>query len=388
MNGRYLSKEIFQFVKELRREFHKFPETAWNEVRTSEKIKSELEKMGISFKAIAKTGIIATINGRKNGRKIALRADMDGLNIQEENDISFKSKNKGISHACGHDGHVAILLGAAKILSTMKEEICGSIIFIFQPAEEIGEGAKQVIKEGGLESVDSIFCLHLASLMPTGFIASNSGPIMSSVGKFTINVEGMSGHGGMPHQSVDAIVAASSIVLNLQTAVSREISPAESAVISIGVLNAGTQYNVIAGTAKIEGTTRCFSSEVGEKIPDVIQRIATQTAGAFRASAELDYSNTVCPTVNDPHCAKRAKKTFAKLYNENKVINMPPSTGGEDFGYYLQKVPGALVFLGAGGNEGGKQYPHHHPKFNFDEKALEIGTALYVQYALDYLNEF
>jgi len=386
MKSKELSKKYKQYVIDLRREFHMYPETGFNEIRTSKRIKEELDKIGIPYVCVAKTGVIGTIKGKNSKKVIALRADIDALEVFEKNDIPYKSKNEGISHACGHDGHAAMLLGAAKILNAIKDEINGIVKLIFQPAEEAATGAAEVIKGGGLNGVDTIFGIHLLSQLPTGFATAGIGPVLSSADSFSIEVRGNSGHGGMPDQCVDAIVAASSIVMNLQTAVSREISPGDPSVISVGTFNAGTRYNVIAGSAKLEGTTRCFNKDVNENFPKIIERIAQNTAQAYRANAKLNYTRGVNPTINDADCAKRAQETIKKIINKNAVFDLPPITGAEDFSEYLEKIPGVFIFLGAGNEEKGSVFPHHHENFNIDEDSLEIGAAIYAQYALDFFN--
>jgi len=387
MNIKEYAKQEKAYVIDLRRHFHMYPETAWNEKQTSQKIKEELKALGIPFAAVAETGVIATLTGKKPGKTIALRADMDALAVTEKSGVSFQSKHEGVSHACGHDGHMAMLLGAAKILNDIRSDIRGSVKLIFQPAEEVLNGAVKVIEEGGLDGVDSIFGIHINGLIPSGMATAGMGPVLSSADFFTIRVKGRGGHGGMPDQGVDAIVAASAVVMNLQSIVSREISPVEPAVVSIGALHAGTRNNVIAAEAIMEGTTRCYNDTVRKKIPDAMKRIVTGTAGAYRAEAILDYISGAPPTVNDETCALRAKKTIENTLGEDAFLELSPMTGAEDFAYYQRKVPGVFIFLGVKSKDENAGYPQHHEKFTIDENALEIGTMLNVQYALDYLNE-
>lgn len=375
------------YVIDLRRHFHMYPETAWNEEKTSQKIKYELANLGIPFIPVAKTGVIATVKGDKPGKTIALRADMDALEVHELNDLDYKSKNKGVSHACGHDAHMAMLLGAAKILNGIKDELKGSVKLIFQPAEEVLNGAVTVIEEGGLDGVDTIFGIHIIGLLPAGMVVAGTGPILSSADFFKIDVKGMGGHGGMPDQGVDAVVTASAIIMNLQTIASREVSPTEPVVVSIGVLNAGTRNNVIAGEARMEGTTRCYNDVVRKKLPEAMERIIKNTASAYRAEAYLEYINGAPPTVNDVACTERAKTVINNVFGKDALIDFPPMTGAEDFAFYQRKVPGVFIFLGAGNEDKGASYPQHHEKFNIDEDVLEVGTMLNVQYALEFLNE-
>ena len=387
MNIKELTKKYSQYITDMRREFHMYPEIGWQEVNTSKRIQEELDKMGIPYIPAAKTGIIATIEGKKGGKTVALRADMDALEVEELNEVDYKSRNKGVSHACGHDGHMAMLLGAAKVLSEIKNELNGTVKLIFQPAEEAMNGAPSIIEDGGLDGVDNIFGIHIIGMFPVGLISVGKGPRMSSADHFFIDVIGKGGHGGMPDQTVDSVVAASAIVMNLQSIASREINPVEPIVISVGKFHAGTRYNVIAGSARLEGTTRCFDHEIGKKLPDIMERIITNTAKSYRAEAKLEYVKGVPPTVNEAKSADRTEKMITNTYGKDVLFQVPPITGAEDFSFYLEKVPGVYIFLGAMNEEKGACQAQHHERFNIDEDALEIGTVLHVQYALDFLNE-
>ncbi len=387
MNIKDLVKEYKQFLIDIRREFHMHPEIGWQEINTAKRIKEELDKIGIPYVPCAKTGIVATITGKTSGKTVALRADMDALEVLEQNNVEYVSKNKGISHACGHDGHMAMLLGAAKILNEIKDQFNGSVKLIFQPAEEMMNGAPAIIDDGGLEGVDNIFGIHLLGQLPLGLISVGAGPRLSSADLFKIKVKGKGGHGGMPEQCVDAIVTASAIVMNLQSIASREISPSHPVVISIGKFNAGTRFNVTAGSALLEGNTRCFNTEIGKMLPDIIERIVVNTAHTYRAEAELEYVIGVPPTINEAASAARAEEMIKRTYDKGVLFELPPVTGSEDFSFYLEKVPGAFIFLGAMNPEKGAIQSQHHEQFNIDEDALEIGTVLNVQYALDFLNE-
>lgn len=387
MDVKELAKKYKQYVIDMRREFHQHPEPSWQEKETSKRIKRELDDMGIPWKSVADPGIVATIEGATGGKTIALRADMDALEVTEANDVEYKSQNEGISHACGHDSHMAMLLGAAKVLNEIKNEFKGTVKLIFQPAEEMVSGAETMIKEGALEGVDTAFGIHIIGFLPIGLICAQEGARLSSADSFEITVKGQGGHGGMPHQGIDAIVAASAIVMNLQSIVSREIDPSESAVVSVGMFNAGTRNNVIADTARLEGTVRLFSLDIRNQIAEIIERVAKSTAQAYRADAELKYIKGVPPTINDPACTQRAVESIKKIAGEKALFEVPPVTGAEDFAFYSEKVPGIFAFLGAGNEAKGAIYPQHHEKFNIDEDAMETGTALHVQYALDFLNE-
>ncbi len=379
--------EIKDYIVNLRREFHKNPEPSWKEFKTSERIKNKLEKENIPYKSIAGTGIIATI-GENKGKTVALRADIDALEIEELNDKEYKSLKKGLMHACGHDGHTAMLLGAAKILKKHEKELSGEVRLIFQPAEELGEGAKKIIEEGGLEGVDNIFGIHLWSGIPTGKFSIMPGEIMASADLFSIKIKGKGGHGSMPHQGVDAAVIGASIVLNLQTIVSREIDPLEPAVVSVGKLVSGTRYNIIAHEALLEGTVRTFNEDIRKSISEKIERISKGIAKTYRGEAEMEYIWGPPPVKNDEESVKFARKCAESLYGKDSLyFSLKKMMGAEDFAYYLKKVPGVFIFVGSGNKEKGTDFPHHHPKFDIDEDALLLGTTLHIEYAVSYLKE-
>lgn len=385
MNIENLAAKYRKYVINLRREFHRFPEESWKEERTSRRIKEELQKIGIEFESAAKNGIVATLKGKNSGKVVALRADMDAIRVKEATEAEFTSENEGIMHACGHDGHMAMLIGAAKMLKEIQHEWDGTVKFIFQPAEEVAEGAAKIIEEGFLDDVDGAFGIHLWSDLPCGKVSIEEGARMACADIFKIKVKGKGGHGSLPHQGVDAVVAASSIVLNLQTAVSREINPMEPAVVSVGLMKAGTRFNVIANEAILEGTTRCFNKEIREKFPEIIERICKNTAEGLRAEAEVEYICATPITVNDKECSYIAKGAVEKIAGSHAVVLMDKSTGTEDLGRYFEKVPGVLAFLGIRNEEKDAVYPQHHEKYSIDEDALKIGTALYAQYAVDFL---
>lgn len=382
-----LANKYKQYVIDLRREFHMHPEIGLQEFRTSGRVKEELDRMGIPYIASAGTGVVATIEGVRKGKTIALRADMDALQVCEANDIPYKSQNEGIMHACGHDGHTAMLLGAARIFSEIKDEIEGTIKLVFQPSEESVQGARLMLEEGILGGVDGAFAMHLWADMPLGRISLEDGPRMASADIFKITVKGRGGHGSLPHQGVDALVAASAIVMNLQSIASRETTPMEPTVVSVGTMRAGTRFNVIANEAVLEGTTRSFNPGTRNNFPNMIERIVKSTAEAYRAEASLEYTFGTAPTINDPKCAALGQGSVEKLFGGDALMKMEKVTGGEDFALFLEKVPGAIAFIGARNEEKGAAYPHHHERFNIDEDSLEIGTALYVQYGVDFLSE-
>jgi len=343
--------------------------------------------MGIKCKKAAGTGVVGIVEGKGPGKTIALRADIDALDLQETNEVPYKSQNPGFMHGCGHDGHAAGLLTAAKILKEKAHEFDGRVKLLFQPGEETAKGALRLIEEGELEGVDGIFGMHLWNDAPLGKVSVEAGPRMASAGIFNINVTGKGGHGSMPHQGVDAVVVGSAIVTNLQSLVSREISPLDPAVVTIGIFNAGSRFNVLAGEAYLEGTTRCFSMEVNDTFESQIKRVVEKTAESYRAEAVLDYKELVLPTINDPAMSAVGEKAVEKIAGAEALISYEKTTGGEDFSFYLKEAPGAFAFVGTKNEEKIPLYPHHHPKFDIDEDALEIAAALYAQYAVDFLNQ-
>ena len=387
MNIRELSKKHKDYAVELRRYFHMNPEPAMKEVKTSDRIIEELTKMGIPCRKSAGTGVVGIIEGKKGGKTIALRADIDALELEEANDVEYKSKIQGLMHGCGHDGHNAGLLTAAKILSEVKEEINGTVKLLFQPGEEVAKGAKALIAEGELKDVDGIFGIHLWNGLEVGKVSIEAGPRMASAGIFNIKVHGKGGHGSLPNQGIDALMVGSAIVMNLQSVVAREISPLDPAVISIGIFNSGTRGNILPGEAYLEGTTRCFSLEVNDSFEHMMRRVIEKTAESYRATAELSYTELVLPTINDEKMAEVGEKTVVNLFGEEGLSKFEKTTGGEDFSYYTREVPGLFAFVGIKNDDKIEPFPHHHPKFDMDEDGLEVAAALYAQYAIDFLNK-
>ncbi|MDU1911895.1 amidohydrolase [Fusobacterium sp.] len=382
-----LAKKNHDYVIQMRREFHMNPEVSMQEYNTCKRIKEELEKMGVEYKGIAGTGVIATIKGTKPGKTVALRGDIDALAVVEENTHDYVSKVHGMMHACGHDTHGAMLLGAVKVLNEMKDEIEGTVKFFFQPGEEVGKGAAAMVAEGALEGVDGVMGIHISSDMPTGTINADPGPRMASADSFKVTITGKGGHGARPEQCIDAVVVGAATVMNLQSIVSRELSPFDPVVVTTGSIKSGTRFNVIAPTAVLEGTVRYYKTEYKQIIADAIERIAKSTAEAYRATAEMEYSSLVKPTINDDACAELAQESAAKIVGKENVIHTPAGTGGEDFSEFSSIVPGVMTRLGAGNTEKGTTYPHHHGKFDVDEDAFVYGVAFYAQYAIDYLKK-
>ena len=376
------------YVIGARRHLHAHPETSLEEVLTTAYLMRELDAMGIPYIKGEPTGLVATIKGKKPGKTVALRSDMDALNILEKNEVSYKSQVDGKMHACGHDGHTAILLGAARILKDQMEELPGTVHLIFQPAEETGHGAKILINTGTwYEETDNIFGAHLWSYLPTGKISLEPGQRMAATDRFQIKIQGLSGHGSMPHQTVDAVVVASAMVMNFQTIVSREYSPMEPLVVSVGSIHSGTAFNIISGEAVLEGTIRYFSKDIGKTIESSMRRIMESTADLYGASAEMIYTYNLPPVVNDEASSALAYEAASRILGEENIVLQEKTTGGEDFAFYLEHKPGCFVFIGSGNHEKGTDFAHHNDHFDLDEDVLLHGSALYAEYAISFLKK-
>ncbi len=365
-----------------RRDFHMHPELKYEEERTSKIVEEHLREWGYSIKRVG-TGIIADIGDGK--KTIALRADMDALPVQEENDVPYKSRVPGKMHACGHDAHTAMLLGAAKIIAEHKEELNGRVRLIFQPAEEGGNGALRMIKGGALEGVDAIFGFHVWRDLPSGLIGIREGPFLAGAGIFNGRIIGNGGHGASPHETVDPIPIMAEAILALQTIVSRNVPPIESGVVSVTSVHGGTAFNIIPEEVEFRGTIRFFKPEIGELIQRRMREILEGVTKAHGAKYELEVEELTPPTVNSPEMADFARKVARKYglrYGE-----VPPTMGAEDFSFYLQRVPGAFLALGIYNEEKGIVHPHHHPKFDVDEDVLYLGTAMEVALALEFLGD-
>lgn len=386
MDIKELLKEEEEYLINMRREFHRNPEPSWKEYETSKKVKEELDKLGLSYTSCAETGVTALIEGGKDGRTVALRADMDALEIEEETGLEFESENKGLMHACGHDGHTAMLLTAARILVKIKEQLKGNVKLIFQPAEERVEGARELVKEGVLKGVDAAFGIHLWSDLQTGKINVEPGPRMASGDYVLIDFIGKGGHGSLPQQTVDPIPAASSFIINSQAVVSRESSPLDPVVFTLGQIDSGSRFNIIPSKAHLEGTLRCFSEESRENASLAIERFAEKIAHSYRAEADVEVKAGTPPTINDPQITKIAQKAAEDTVGSSNLVSLEKTTGSEDMAYYLREVSGCFAFVGAGFDDAEKNYPHHNPKFNLNEDSLLIGATLYVNFALNYFN--
>lgn len=388
---RSLSSKYFAKMVKLRREFHQNPELGYEEFKTSERLAKELRRLGIKVKTgVAKTGVVGVLTGEKKGKTVALRADMDALPITEQTNFAYKSRNKGLMHACGHDAHMACVIGAAMILSELKHELPGNVKFIFQPSEESPPGgAKPMIQQGALDNpkVSGIFALHCDSAIPTGKIGVMQGPSMAQADSFDVVIKGVSGHGARPHDGVDAIVVAAQVIQALQTIVSRKIDPVQPAVVSVGKITGGTKRNIICDRVTLEGTARSLNKEVTKRIPDLLKEIISGVVESAGASFEFRYSPGYPVLVNDPRATDLARAAIARMFGKKAIFEIKkPLMGAEDFAFYLQKVPGSFLRLGIKNPKKKAIYPWHHPKFTVDEDAIEIGAALLAGLAFDFLS--
>ncbi|WP_100407177.1 M20 family metallopeptidase [Bacillus solitudinis] len=382
-------EECFSEMVDLRRYLHQEPELSFLEEKTPAMIADYLEKLGVEVKrGVGGRGVVGYIKGGKPGKTVALRADFDALPIQEETGLPFSSNVPGVMHACGHDGHTASLLVVAKVLMEHREELSGTIVLIHQFAEELAPGgAIEMINDGCLDGVDAIFGTHLWSMLPLGDIGYNPGPIMAAADRFEIKVIGRGGHGASPHETVDAIAVASSLVQSLQQIVSRQVNPLKSAVVSVGSFHAGGAFNVIADTATLIGTVRSFDPEIQDLVIKKMEQITKGICDAMGASFTLNYEKGYPAVVNHPLETGEFASFAQGVHPGTRVYEMEPIMGGEDFAYYLERVPGTFFFTGAGNIDAGIVYPHHHPKFNFDERAMLISAKLLVGVAVQYLSQ-
>ncbi len=382
-------EELYPEMVELRRMLHAEPELSFEEVQTPAMIADYLERLGIEVKrGVGGRGVVGYIRGSKPGKTVALRADFDALPIQEETGLPFASKRPGVMHACGHDGHTATLLVLAKALVENREKLEGTVVLIHQFAEELAPGgAIEMIEDGCLEGIDAIYGTHLWSTMPLGQIGYRNGAIMAAADRFDIVIHGRGGHGASPHETVDSIAVAAAVVGQLQHIVSRNVDPLKSAVISVGSFQAGGAFNVIADSATIIGTVRTFDPEVQQLVMRRIEEVTKGISEAMGATHTFEYKKGYPAVVNDPLETARFVQLAKNVQPDHLIQEMAPVMGGEDFAYYLQHVPGTFFFTGAGNEEKGIIYPHHHPKFDFDEFAMLIAAKCLGQAAIGFLSK-
>ncbi|ARV08402.1 N-acyl-L-amino acid amidohydrolase [Winogradskyella sp. PC-19] len=388
---------------EWRHDFHQNPELSNREFKTAEKIAKHLKSLGLEVETnVAKTGVVGILKGDKPGKVVAIRADIDALPVTERNDLPFKSEVKttflntetGVMHACGHDTHISILMATAEVFSKHKDKISGTIKFIFQPAEEgppPGEegGAKLMIKEGVLDNpkVDAIFGLHINSQTPVGVIKYKTGGIMASVERFVVNVKGKQTHGSQPWSGVDPILISAKIIDGFQTIISREARLTdEAAVITVGKITSGTRFNIIPESAEMIGTVRTLDSDMRLQIMKRMNEMAADIAKAYGGSATIEWQNNTVVTNNDPELTMQILPSIQKVAGEENVQIMKATTGGEDFSYFQEKVPGVYFFLGGMTPGNTESFPHHTPDFKIDDSGMLLGVKAFTQITLDYLN--
>ncbi len=366
-----------------RRDFHKHPELSFQEFRTSKIVAERLEQYGLIVqKNIGKTGVVGILEGANPGKTIAFRADMDALPIQETGNVIYKSINDGVMHACGHDAHTAMLLGAAEVLSKNQNNIQGTIKFIFQPAEEGYGGAKFMIEDGAIENVEEIYGLHVWNYQKSGTVGVQDGPVMAAADIFTIKIQGIGGHGATPQGTVDCVVVASYLIQAMQTIVSRNTNPLENTVVTFGQINGGYNFNIIADKVILKGTTRAYTENNRELIKTRMKEIIQGTEQMFGAKIKLEYKDGYPPVINNSSITNNLKK-IAQTIVEDNVIAPYLSMGGEDFSYFSNAIPGCFFFLGSAPKDRAPMStPQHCSHFDIDEDAMLIGSSIFTELGL------
>lgn len=365
---------------EWRRDFHRHPELSFEEHRTCAVIRAHLEKLGIEVEPLAGTGLRGVLGGGKAGPTVALRADMDALAVHEENEADYRSQTPGVMHACGHDGHMAILMGAAQLLAARRDTIAGRVVFLFQPSEENHPGgARRMIEEGALDGVDRIFGLHLWQPLPSGVVGIRPGALMAQSDSVFVTVVGRGGHASQPHVTVDPVLVASHVVVAAQSIASRFVDPLSPVVVTFTNVHGGRVHNIIPDSVRLGGTVRTLDLEVQRAVKARLRDLCEATCAAFGARADFVYEDGYPPVVNDPAMVELVKGVAARELGPSSVRTIEPVMGGEDFAYYLQHVPGAFLMLGIGD---GRPNPHHSAKFDIDETVLPLGARLLSALAL------
>jgi amidohydrolase len=369
----------------MRRDFHRYPELAFEENRTSGIIAEKLEKLGLEVQTgVAKTGVVGMLRGRKPGKTVMVRADIDALPIIEDADTEYASRNRGAMHACGHDGHIAIGLTVAELLAGQRDELAGNVKFVFQPAEEIVSGAKPMIDQGVMAGVDAALGLHLWNDDLPGYAGMHAGPSMANVDSIKLVVRGKGGHGSQPEKAVDSVMAACQLVTTLQTLVSREISPNEAAVLTFGTINGGFASNIIAPEVELTGTVRSFLPDVREKMIRRIEEIAVGLGKALRCEVRFEVVYSCPAVVNNAEMTELVRSSAVSTLGEKKVLDLKPVMGSDDMALFLNEVPGCYFVIGSG-KPNGQSFPHHHPGFDIEEDSLVVGTRVMTKAVLDYL---
>ena len=389
------AEELFPYTQSLRRDFHIHPELGFREIRTGGIVAKELEALGIEVtKGVGKTGVVGLLEGAKSGPTLLLRFDMDALPITEETGAEYASQNQGVMHACGHDGHTAIGLTVARMLHARREELAGTIKFCFQPSEEGNNGEdvggnEMMMRDGVLDApkVDKTLALHLWNEKPLGWLGIAGGPVMAGAEIFTIKITGKGGHGAIPQQTVDPIVAVAHIINAVQTIVSRNVAPLETAVVSVTTVNSGTAFNVIPQTAELTGTIRTFDPTVRQKVVDRFEQIARGVGEALGCQVDVDVKRMTPALINDDEIAATVQNSARRVLSESELDTVGYTTmGAEDMAFMQEKVPGCFFFVGSNDTARHLDYGHHHPKFDFNEEALIRASALMATAAMVVLN--
>jgi amidohydrolase len=376
-------------VIEWRRYLHRNPELSFHEERTSQFVADRLAEFGgMEITRPTPTSVVARLIGPKPGPVLAIRADMDALPIEERNTHEFVSRTPGVMHACGHDGHTSMLLGAAAVLAARRDEIAGEVRFVFQHAEELlPGGGQELVRAGVMDGVDLVIGAHLWLPMPFGQVGVKAGPLMASPDTFRITISGDGGHAAMPHKSVDPVVVAAQVIINLQHIVSRNVDPLAPAVVSVTTLHGGTIHNVIPGSVQLEGTIRTFDPAVRSEIPALMERIIAGVTAAHGARYELSIERGYHAVINDERASDLLRRAVARAVGPQVLVEATACMGGEDFSAYQQTTPGSFFYIGARNEERGIVHPHHHERFDLDERALDYGTRIFVAAALEYVGE-
>ncbi|HEY3315012.1 MAG TPA: amidohydrolase [Bacillota bacterium] len=372
--------DLDSWVIDLRHEFHRFPELSHSEQRTAARVEEILGSLGIETRRVAGTGVIGRLHGRESGKTVALRADMDALQQTEKTGLPYASENSGLMHACGHDAHTAMLLGAARKLAEGRDALRGDVVFLFQPAEEMATGAMMMIAEGALEGVGAIFGMHVfanaptGGLLPTGTVAILPGPVAAGADFFRVTVKGKGGHAAMPQLAVDSIFPAALMLTGIRAIVTAEMDAMDPVVITVGQIHGGTRFNIIADETWFDGTVRYFRPELGGLVQEKIKRIVEGTAQAHRVEVDLLYNTMVPPTVNDPGLAELARQVAAGVAGPGQMTDFAPMMGSEDFSFFASRIPGVFIGLGAGNEAKGAVYANHHPQFTIDKMPWRSGS--------------
>ncbi len=387
----YLSEalEHFEYIQALRRDFHRHPELGFQEVRTAGIVASELHKLSLEVTTgVAETGVVALLEGTRPGPVILLRFDMDALPIHEETGAEYASQNSGVMHACGHDGHTAVGLSVARLLHAHRHELSGSVKFVFQPAEEGLGGAKRMVEEGVLEAPkpDYALALHVWNEMPVGWLGISPGAIMSASETFTVRLVGKGGHGALPHRAVDPVLAAAQIVTALQSIPARNVSPLESAVISVTSIHGGEAFNVIPPEVEMRGTIRTFDAAVRQLVLERFDQVVNGVSSALGCQAMIELKSITPAVTNDSQLAWRVQQLAEQVWPECQVEASFQTMGSEDMAYLMEGHPACYFFVGSANSERGLDAPHHHPRFDIDERALPRASALIAAAATDLLS--